>query len=607
MENLNTNLVAENNMEVVAFNEELNNVVVQNNEDNKMVNVNYDNLTVQNDILIDGVVVNDEISVSNESTITLENTISSEPTIVVNENTGVNISYIASDNSTFSSEVIDKEDSSTTSKYDNTNVLSYMEARNNCYNKEHFANNKLLEILNKNQTFIWMTSKGEYCYKIGHNGAINEVTESKLKKILKNKLKFPVYIDSEESGHADKNINTCCLHLVSKDTFDPHQDKEFFEKDGQIYRNLFVKTDCLLLDEDGNYNEPTTIIALVKNLVNNDEERYTYLINWLANFIQTMERTPVAIIIKGKQGTGKNLFIEKVLMPIFGETQVAVIGDKEIRKQFVGSLFENKLFYALDEISHSYKDNFQLQNFLKQVIGSNNIFMEKKHENTKEEIRLWGPVLIFSNKSVPIAIETNSRREVIFKSGQPLTKIDFLGCGSYENLCDRIKSELRDFTLMLLNWQVDKNMASIAMDTPEKVALANMTHDKIALFHEAITSGDISYFEELKEEFPMGACLYSELEEDFKAHKVKRNDLASIYNVLYEEKIATKTLLNLLRTFDDEFYNNNNTISDGKGGKYFLLDGHPKKDLKEESIYVDDASIQNTATSFIPKPLLPIQ
>jgi hypothetical protein len=212
-------------------------------------------------------------------------------------------------------------------------------------------------------------------------------------------------------------------------------------------------------------------------------------------------------------------------------------------------------------------------------------------------------VLIFSNKSVPIAIETNSRREVVFKSGLPLTKIDFLGCGSYDNLCDKIKSELRDFTLRLLNWEVDKNMASIAMDTPEKIALANMTHDKIALFNEAITSGDISYFEELKEEYPEGACLYNELEEDFKVHKVKRNYLYQIYNILYDEKITNKTLMNLLRTYDDEFYDNSNLIGDGKGGKYFLLEDHPKKGLKN-SEYIEDVSIQNIASAnFPPKPL----
>ena len=71
--------------------------------------------------------------------------------------------------------------------------------------------------------------------------------------------------------------------------------------------------------------------------------------------------------------------------------------------------------------------------------------------------------------------------------------------------------------------------------------------------------------------------------------------------------MSAKTLMNLLRTYDDEFYNDSNTIGNGKGGQYFLLDGHPKKGLKQESIHEGDASIQNTTANFISKPLLLIQ
>lgn len=38
-----------------------------------------------------------------------------------------------------------------------------------------------------------------------------------------------------------------------------------------------------------------------------------------------------------------------------------------------------------------------------------------------------GTCITFSNKSIPIAIESNSRREVVFKSGKPLTETNFLG------------------------------------------------------------------------------------------------------------------------------------------------------------------------------------
>lgn len=563
-------------------------------------------LTVENDVVdaLNEMPINyetsglDEVenSSSNEDTTNIEDKASASTTIEVRENNSVEVSYLVSDNSDLSNK------NKINTSFAVLDALSYSEIRNNCYEEEYVSQSMMLKMLKKNQMFIWMTSTGEYCYKMGYNGTVNEITEPKLKKILKNKLKIPVTIDSQDPAMKDKNIDTCHLRLISKETFNPHEDKEFFEKDGETYRNLFVKTKYLLLDECSGYNEPTTIISLIKNLVNNDEERYVYFMNWLASFIQTMERTPIAIIIKGKQGTGKNLFIDEVLKHIFGSTQVAVIGDKEIKKQFTASLFDNKLLLVLDELANSYKDNYQMQNFLKQIIGSNYVFMEKKHQNTKDEIRLWGPVLIFSNKSVPIAIETNSRREVVFKSGKPLTEINFLECGSYENLCKKIHDELNDFTLTLFNWKVDKNMASIAMDTPEKDALANMTHDRIALFNDAITSGDINYFEEMKEDVS-GISLYNELKENFNQHKVKKNNLAQIYNALFEERISTKTLMNMLKTYDAEFYDVSNTIGDGSGGKYFLLEDHPKKGIKN-SDYVNDVVVEKTVNiNFPPLPL----
>lgn len=471
---------------------------------------------------------------------------------------------------------------------------------NNCYDENN--GNRLIKLLNELNLYIWLSDDGEYIYRKGKNGKTIKVNEKKIKTIIRNQIGISITINSDNPDNDKKNLDSRYLKLVSKDSYDHHEKEEFYEVDGEIHRNQYRSTEYRGLDVNTPYKKPDAIVKLVKNLVNNDEERYNYFINWLAYFFQFMIKQPVAIVIKGTQGSGKNLFVEKVLKPLFGKEQVSVLGNKEIRKQFTASLFENRSFIVLDEVSHSYKDNYELQNFLKEVIGSDLVYMETKHKNTKEPIQIHGPVIIFSNKSIPIAIETNSRREVIFNTGESLMSLDFLGHGTYEELCHIIENELKDFALMLHNYKVDKKMATTAMDTTEKRALAEATHDKIALFHEAIISKDKEYFEILQDSSFHN--LYYNLCDDLDKNKIDKRLIAKYYNEIYEDNMSSKRIMDILRTYNPEFYDNTNTIGDGNGGKYFLLDGHPRKNKKEETIEVVEVQDSTPTSALLPNDKL---
>ena len=105
-----------------------------------------------------------------------------------------------------------------------------------------------------------------------------------------------------------------------KNEFNPFVLKEFYSPCGNsfFYRNLFKPTKYLMLNSK-EHKEPKAIFALIRHLVNYDDERFDYVVNWLAYFFQALKKSQVALVLRGDQGAGKGIFVDLVLSPLFGE------------------------------------------------------------------------------------------------------------------------------------------------------------------------------------------------------------------------------------------------------------------------------------------------
>lgn len=150
-------------------------------------------------------------------------------------------------------------------------------------------------------------------------------------------------------------------------------------------------------------------------LCNGNIDHTKYVLSWLAKVYQRpWEKTDVAIVVVGEQGTGKTSF-EEMLAKIFGMNGTFVSASKDLFRQFSGHLFVNKVFVALDEITVK---NFEDCNSLKNIITSNEVRAEKKCQDATQKHNFIN-LFTSTNDKHPILMDKgNNRRYCMLEASE---------------------------------------------------------------------------------------------------------------------------------------------------------------------------------------------
>lgn len=342
----------------------------------------------------------------------------------------------------------------------------------------NYSNNKNLEFLKTN---MYLGIKGEINYRLSSNDAFIPTKDFKgLECVLSNFLGYNIDLSSfynkKNKEDNEEKLKICPedLKLATGEEFNPLCNEEFILKNNGTYLlNKFKPSYYMQLDSnkiDFRYFdiEKTVIFLFILNLVNNDRYRAYWIINWLAYFFQGLKKSQVALVLVGIEGTGKGVFVENIIKPLFGENYVKTINDKSLDTKFKGGLVEDTLFFYLDEISSQRSDNDSIRNFLKALITNPSITAEKKNKTLEKETPLYGQVLFSTNEYDAIEIGINDRRYTVFSTGDKLVNINFLGFGNYDSLAEALKGELEIFASYLKTFKVDEKMANTALDSREK-------------------------------------------------------------------------------------------------------------------------------------------
>ena len=413
---------------------------------------------------------------------------------------------------------------------------------------------------------VWLNCNGEICYRLNENDSVKTQPHNKANIVFTSILNREIKLISGTKEHqADIKAND--LLMISNDRFNPYKLEEFYEDNHLFYRNTFKPTKYLQIVDSNNYQEPKAILALMKHLVNDNEEYYQYFVNWLAFFYQGLKKSQVSIVLRGNQGAGKGIFFDEIIKNIFGVDYCIKVNDKALNTNFLGGIVEGRLFFNLDEITHNIAGNKNIKNFLKELVTNDSTAAEKKHKNIEGETKLYGQVLITSNEPYIIEVETSDRRFSIFSTGDNLKKCNYLGFETYDNFSKLIKEELEDFCKYLKSYKVNVSLANKALDTAEKRALINSTNDKFKLFTNAIKNKDINYFNELEEE---NIHLYNCLVSDFTNDRIQKENLTKYFNSLFEEDIKSKTLNGKLKAIEPILFGDDNIIK-SNGNRYFKI------------------------------------
>ena len=435
--------------------------------------------------------------------------------------------------------------------------------------KKH-NNNKILNEIEEKGGSIWLNVKGELVYKLSKDSPVNII-----KNIKQANLVFTNYLNKEvfllKEGDKDSNcVSVKDLLMVQSEEFNPNILKEFFKRNMLHYRNLFKPTKYLQMNkqESENFNiEQFAIYQLLNHLVNYNNVRLEYFINWLAYFFQGLKKSMVSLVLRGDQGAGKGVLFNDIITPLFGEEYCTTINDKSLRSAYLGGIVENKIFFNLDEVSQQKAQSTSIKNFLKALVTNKSITAEKKFVTTQNETKIYGQVLITSNEPHVLDIEDSDRRYTVLTTGGNLLHSNYLGYGSYDKLSMAIEQELPRFASYLKSYKIDKKIANKAVDTPEKNELKQMRrnrefekqqrlnnhmprlntpkiHNAIINFADAIRFRNINNFSIIRYD---DEPLFQDINNDLQKNIFKIKNLLPVYKLLYGNELTIRYVSILLK------------------------------------------------------------
>jgi hypothetical protein len=255
------------------------------------------------------------------------------------------------------------------------------------------------------------------------------------------------------------------------------------------YCNRFVPTDFM---RDASKIEdafiPTVIDKILNSITGGDPLVKDHFMNWLAFIFQRREKTMTAWVFHGVPGTGKGVFFDKVLRPVFGENYCSQKVLKHLEDQFNADL-ERNLIFVLDEVRiHDERQSKQKLAQLKNMITERNQILRAMRSNPKP-VRNYSNLMFFSNDVDAITIEEGDRRFNV--APRQTTKL-FL---SVEDVA-RIEHELPTFANFLASYDVSELRAYTVLENDAKHALRHSSENAFDQICSALRDGNLAFFME---------------------------------------------------------------------------------------------------------------
>lgn len=154
---------------------------------------------------------------------------------------------------------------------------------------------------------------------------------------------------------------------------------------------------------------------IVRELCGGIDKDAEYLHKFFANIFQEpTKRPPISIIIKGKQGTGKNIVLDAIGNMIDKEHYITTSKSDDLFGDHAEG-FYRKLLVNLNEAEG--KDTFQFEGKIKSFITEDTIIVNPKFVRPSK-VSNHARLIITTNKETPIPIDVKSkdRRYVVFKT-----------------------------------------------------------------------------------------------------------------------------------------------------------------------------------------------
>jgi len=293
------------------------------------------------------------------------------------------------------------------------------------------------------------------------------------------------------------------------------------------------------------------------------QDRFHYLINWLASFFKNLsKKSDTVLILYGKSNSGIDILFDNIITPLFGEEYTLNITDSTLKSKNISKSINEKLFYNLNNISKIATENETIKTFL---------------QNLLQDQQKYAQTLITIEEPEISYIDQKFENYTVFQVSGIIDKMylpdwfknsDETKLTKHE-LVNAINLDLENFAKILKLYPSNESNNFTFQDDDKKLLLSTLK-EKLESFVHAIKNINIDYFNPVQNR---DAELYTELLEDFNKCLIKQLNLIKYFNSLYPKNKfeSPRTLMIELRKIDAEFFKVTNAKSYSAGKKYFKI------------------------------------
>lgn len=263
------------------------------------------------------------------------------------------------------------------------------------------------------------------------------------------------------------------IKLVFNINYEPSESKFIYE-DNKKYFNIYNKT--LLWDyykQEKTYHFPH-IKELLLNLCGEDRKNYIWFCKWISWQIKyPTQKLPTAVILQGKQGSGKGTLKNLIFDNIFGNN-CQEINQTHLESSFNDYLLGKQVIFA-NEVMHN-ENRQTLPNVLKNLVTDEEITINIKFKKSIKG-RNYTQWIFCTNSDNPIKIDEDDRRYSVFYSKK-------LRKGLGHDIRKNLDYELKQFISYLKDLEVDFEEVEEPIMTDAKQDIIDLNKDSVSRFQE---------------------------------------------------------------------------------------------------------------------------
>lgn len=471
--------------------------------------------------------------------------------------------------------------------------------------------------LNNLNVAIWLSSKGEFCYRTTPYSNIHTIPLRNADIVLSNLLGYEIQIITKlkQIKPPKKPFLEPCpipiihikeLLLVEKDIFAPLEPNEFLNitnDNSHYYRNTFLPSSYLQNEPLQNHKWYYSItLQYIYYLANYQQDRFYFIMNWLAAFFKNLKNSSkTALAFIGNKESGKEILFDEIIKPLFGNEYCLKINDNTLETTSIQKLLKNKLFYNIDNLSDTTIKDKKIKKTLNDLLSKDTITVIENRESIIEYPKYGQTIITLDEARLPSYIDKNFESYSLFKipdeyslvenfnllhkpSGIKILNDENKNTQAFENdllklkltskakIIEAIRNDLTNFAYILKGYKIEEDTLDTPFENDDKKYLQNNLEDKLRAFHEAILKykSSTNYFQKIHDK---NSTLYEEIMDDFNLKLIKQKNILTCFSTLYPEENITssRTLMVHLRKIDSAFYSQQNFKIGTAGVKYFKI------------------------------------